>query len=104
MDLAGKNVIIVGLGVSGIAAARLCLSSGAKVTATDSRPASELNQEIRALPVTLRAGSHEGVAFDSADLIVVSPGVPQFAQLQQAESRGVPVIGELELGSRFTEA
>jgi UDP-N-acetylmuramoylalanine--D-glutamate ligase len=37
-------------------------------------------------------------------LIVVSPGVPPLAQLQQAERAGVPVIGELELGSRFATA
>ena len=104
LELSGKRVIVVGLGVSGIAAVRLCLSRGAVVTATDSRPLSELSDEIRSLPVTVCAGGHEGVAFDIADLIVVSPGVPPLAQLQQAESQGVPVIGELDLGARFVEA
>jgi UDP-N-acetylmuramoylalanine--D-glutamate ligase len=104
MDLSGRNVIVVGLGVSGVAAARLCLAKGAAVTATDSRPASELSDAIRHLPVTLCAGGHEGVAFERADLIVVSPGVPELAQLQSAQRSGVPVIGELELGARFIDA
>lgn len=104
MELAAKNVIVVGLGVSGIAAVRLCLSNGARVTATDSRPASELSEELQKLPITVRAGGHAGITFERADLIVVSPGVPQLAPLQQAERAGVPVIGELELGSRFIQA
>ncbi len=104
MQLSGKQVIVVGLGASGIAAARLCLSKGATVTATDSRPAGELNQEVLELPVKLIAGGHSGVAFRRADLIVVSPGVPQLDVLRDAELAGVPVIGELELGARFVEA
>ena len=104
LELSGKRVIVVGLGVSGIAAVRLCLSRGAVVTATDSRPLSELSDDLRSLPVTMCVGGHEGVAFDTADLIVVSPGVPPLLQLQKAERQGVPVIGELDLGARFVAA
>src|SRR5690606_14815191 len=48
-------------------------------------------------------GGHEGLDFNAADLIVVSPGVPDFAQLREAASQGVEVIGETELASRFLE-
>ena len=41
-------------------------------------------------------------ALERADLIVISPGVPTHLDaLNRAHARGVPVIGELELASRF---
>src|SRR5689334_18972741 len=104
MDLAGKEVVVVGLGQSGVAAARLCLARGATVIATDTRRAEDLPADVRALPLELLAGGHDGVRWDGADLVVVSPGVPSFPALDDAARRGVPVIGELELASRFVSA
>jgi UDP-N-acetylmuramoylalanine--D-glutamate ligase len=104
MELAGKRVIIVGLGKSGVAAAKLCLARGARVTGTDSVPADKLSAEARALGVELVLGGHEAVDFKAARLIVVSPGVPDFPALTAAELAGVEVIGELELATRFIEA
>lgn len=100
MDLSGKQIVVVGLGKSGIAALGLCLEGGARVIGTDSRPLSELSPEVRSLPCEIRAGGHEGVPFETADLVVVSPGVPYLPELARAERAGVPVIGELELASR----
>ena len=45
MQLSGKQVIVIGLGKSGIAATRLCASLGARVTATDSAPAEKLSPD-----------------------------------------------------------
>jgi UDP-N-acetylmuramoylalanine--D-glutamate ligase len=104
MDLMGKQVVVVGLGQSGVAAARLCLSRGARVIATDSRRPEELGQDARSLDVELVAGGHDRVRWDAADLVVVSPGVPSFVALDDAARRGVPVIGELELASSFVTA
>ena len=101
MQLAGKQVIVVGLGRSGVAAARLCLSQGAKVVGTDTNPAPKLSEAARSLPITLFAGGHAAVDFAAADLIVVSPGVPPLPELQRAEQAKVEVIGELELSARF---
>jgi UDP-N-acetylmuramoylalanine--D-glutamate ligase len=101
MDLAGKKVIVVGLGRSGVAAARLCLARGATVTGTDVRGAGELGQDALDLSIELRAGGHEGIQFDAADLVVLSPGVPSLPVVERAAGKGVSVIGELELASRF---
>ena len=49
-------------------------------------------------------GGHPESAFEDLDLIVVSPGVPPLAELDKAERRGVPVISEVELASRFIDA
>jgi UDP-N-acetylmuramoylalanine--D-glutamate ligase len=104
LDLAGKNVIVVGLGRSGIAAARLCAARGASVVGTDSRAPSELTAEVRGLPIELAAPGHDTVAFEKADLVVVSPGVPPLPALDRAERAGVRVIGELELAASFIAA
>jgi UDP-N-acetylmuramoylalanine--D-glutamate ligase len=104
VDLSQKLVVIVGLGRSGVAAARLCLARGARGVATDAAPLEKWSPAARDLPVDKIAGSHAGVPFTTADLVVVSPGVPPLAELSAAERAGVPVIGELDLSCRFAEA
>jgi len=104
MKLAGKQVVVIGLGKSGIAATRLCAGLGASVIATDSAAAEKLSPEVAKLPARVVLGGHEGVDFGKADLIVVSPGVPNFRALVEAESAGVPVIGELALAASFIRA
>jgi UDP-N-acetylmuramoylalanine--D-glutamate ligase len=103
-NLEGKHVIVVGLGKSGVSAVRLCRDRGARVVATDSAPLGELSLEARGLDVEIRAGGHGGVAFEKADLVVVSPGVPELAEVTRAADSGVEVIGELELACRFIAA
>ena len=104
MELNGKRVVVIGLGKSGVAAAKLCLGRGARVTATDSASADQLSPEARALSAELVLGGHTEAHLESADLIVVSPGVPNFPELQRAELAGIEVIGELELATRFIDA
>ncbi|HEY6078932.1 MAG TPA: UDP-N-acetylmuramoyl-L-alanine--D-glutamate ligase, partial [Polyangiaceae bacterium] len=103
MQLSGKNVIVVGLGKSGMSATRLCQRQGARVVATDSAPADKLAPEVKSLPAELVLGGHAGVAFESADLIVVSPGVPSFPELELAEQAGVAVLGELALAASLIQ-
>jgi UDP-N-acetylmuramoylalanine--D-glutamate ligase len=104
MELNGKSVIVVGLGRSGVAAARLCRDRGARVVGTDSAPLGELSVDARGLDIEVRAGGHSGVAFDKVDIVVVSPGVPEFPELARAADAGVLVLGELDLACRFLEA
>lgn len=104
MELKGKRVVVVGLGSSGLAAARLCLGRGARVIGTDAKPLTDLPPEAFALGIELVAGGHDPVDFRSTDLVVVSPGVPPLEVLARAERDGVEVIGEMELASRFIRA
>lgn len=97
--LEGKNVIVVGLGKSGVAAARLCLAEGAKVIGTDALPWERLHASARDLGIPVVLGGHDGVGFETADLVVLSPGVPWRPEFERAEKAGVPVIGELELAT-----
>jgi UDP-N-acetylmuramoylalanine--D-glutamate ligase len=100
IELADKNVAIVGLGSSGLAAARLCLRRGARVVLNDAKRRDELGTGVSDLlsgGATLVAGGHDAAKLEQMDLIVVSPGVPAFPALARAEGRGVPIVGEVEL-------
>ena len=104
MELAGKQVVVVGLARSGIAAAEFLLRRGARVVATDRRPAADLAKEAVMLQqggARLELGAHSPGTFTTADLVVVSPGVPwDLPELAAARAAGVPVMAELELGFR----
>jgi UDP-N-acetylmuramoylalanine--D-glutamate ligase len=104
LELAGKQVVVVGLARSGIAAAEFLVRRGARVVATDRRPAAELAQEAVTLAgkgVRLELGGHDERTFAGADLVVVSPGVPwDLPELRAARAVGVSVMAELELGFR----
>jgi UDP-N-acetylmuramoylalanine--D-glutamate ligase len=105
--LAGRRVTVVGLAKSGIAAARLLRDVGAEVAGVDSKPLDQLGREVAALTaagVRLYTGA-DPAAFERADRsVVVSPGVPlDGPQLTPARERGLPLIGELELGWRAME-
>jgi len=103
-SLAGRRVTVVGLAKSGLAAARLLHAAGAQVTAADAKPLEALGREAAALR-DLGVRFVTGAAGAEAELIVVSPGVPlDSPQLAPARARGVPIIGELELGWRAMEA
>ena len=103
--LADKQVVVVGLGRSGIGAARFLVRQGARVTVTDRAPAEDLKAGIDALDgidIRFRLGGHHAQDFAHADLVVLSPGVPHtMPVLEPAWAAGVPVIGELELAARW---
>jgi UDP-N-acetylmuramoylalanine--D-glutamate ligase len=107
MDLKNKRVLVVGLGKSGMAAALFLRDKGALVTVSDSRAATALASEIPALldaGIMVESGGHGLLTFRRQDLIVVSPGVPyDTPELKQVRAFGLPIIGELELASRFLQ-
>lgn len=103
-QLKDKTVVVVGLGTSGRAAIDLLSRRGANVIGTDRAPAEKLAKGLHKVGCRLVLGGHEGVPFETADLIVVSPGVPDFPALGAAARAGVEVIGETELASRFIDA
>jgi UDP-N-acetylmuramoylalanine--D-glutamate ligase len=105
MDLKNKRVLVVGLGKSGISAAMFLRRQGARVTVSDARSAVALAKEIPALldaGIMVESGGHGLLTFRRQDLIVISPGVPlDTPEVKQVIGYGMPVIGELELASRF---
>jgi UDP-N-acetylmuramoylalanine--D-glutamate ligase len=96
-----RHALVLGLGLSGEAAARYLLKQGASVTVLDGAPEAGALREkadfLRKLGADVRLGS--ATIPDSAfDLVVASPGIPPRAPLMEAaRSLGVPVISEIEL-------
>ena len=106
-SLAGKKVLVVGLGKSGKAAVRVLNEDGAKVYVQDSSTPDKLDTQF------LSYMSNEGIeAFLGSepddmslyDMLVLSPGVPSdLGFIKDAEKKGVEIIGEIELAYRISE-
>jgi UDP-N-acetylmuramoylalanine--D-glutamate ligase len=95
---------VVGAAASGLSAAALLARRGADVTLSDIRPQVPNAEPLRALNVALELGGHKTDTFTSADLVVLSPGVPpEQPAVQAARARGIPIVGEIELASRWLE-
>jgi UDP-N-acetylmuramoylalanine--D-glutamate ligase len=106
MHLQGKKVVVVGLALTGVAVAKFCARRGARVFVTDGKPADKLAEQMRLLdgvPVTWQLGGHDLATFTSADLVVMSPGVPTLPEMTAARAAGVEVIAEIELAYRFLD-
>ena len=99
--VAGRGVLVAGLGVSGAAAARVLLRLGARVLLTDAadRPVTAELAAAGATALGPVSRLPEGV-----DLVVTSPGWrPDSPLLTDAAARGVEVIGEPELAWRLRD-
>ncbi len=105
MNLKNKKILVVGLGKTGVAVARFLTKAGAAVVVTDTADELALGNQVRQikqLGVKTEFGKHASDTFEQADLIVISPGVPHTIEpVIRAQKRGIPVIGEVELASRF---
>jgi UDP-N-acetylmuramoylalanine--D-glutamate ligase len=101
-SVSAQKVLVVGAARSGVAAAALLARRGANVTLTDRKPRIPEESELRGAGVTLELGGHVTATFESTDLVVLSPGVPiELPEIARAKAKGIPVIGELELASRW---
>ena len=105
-ELAGRKVVVVGLGASGRAAALALLAQGAHVTVVDDADGPELRaraHELVGAGAAVEVGGHHG-ALHAHDLAVVSPGVPPFAPvLEHLRSAGTEMWSEIELAYRMAD-
>jgi len=95
LELRGNRVVIIGLGETAVALARLLLQCGARPFVSESGPGKPaLCAALDGLGVAYETGRHTDRAIDGADLCVPSPGVPLDAiPLREIRARGVPVLG-----------
>jgi UDP-N-acetylmuramoylalanine--D-glutamate ligase len=99
------KVSIIGLGASGVAAARLARTRGGEVYVSDLRSdheAASAAGELRALGAHVDLGRHDLDRIATADTVIVSPGIPPEAPvLQELRARGIAWISEPEFAVRF---
>src|SRR5947208_6265470 len=105
----GSVVAIIGLGKSGVAAARLLARDGVRVYASDAsehRCAGQAAEALKSGPwVDVDIGRHDLSKIRQAVAVVVSPGVPPDAPvLAAARHAGVEIVSELDLGFRALAA
>ncbi|HAG99114.1 MAG TPA: UDP-N-acetylmuramoyl-L-alanine--D-glutamate ligase [Ktedonobacter sp.] len=103
MDLRGKRVLIMGLGLqgSGMAAARYAAQQGAIVRVTDMKSAEILAPSVRALaslPIEFVLGEHRDEDFLWAEMVIRNPGIPLSSRyLQLAHEHGASIEMEIAL-------
>ena len=107
INIRDKKVTVIGLGLSGVAAAKLANHMGACVFGSD--PSSEFQVSDNSLyllhsHIASETGLHSDKIYD-ADLWVISPGVPKNAEIiSNAQKKGIPIVGEIEFASWFTDS
>lgn len=100
------NVLIVGLGVTGLSCARFLVQQGWQVSITDTQlqPPGLAQLRAEALPVKTQLGALACADLAQIDMVIVSPGVSlQTPLLAQALALGKPVFGDVELFVRFAQ-
>lgn len=99
--LKNQRVTVLGAARSGVAAANMVLHLGAIAKLSEFKPETSLGTEIEGLDpkVSREFGGHTRAFIEDSDLIVLSPGVRRdIAPVAWAAAKGIPVIGEIELG------
>ncbi len=108
LDVKDKNVLVLGLGVSGYAAAELLARRGATVSISESSDNEGTRKYLDSLaPYSVRfeIGGHTAEFCRDAEIVVTSPGVNVSSLISSGVLReGVPVMGEMELGFQFCRA
>ncbi len=95
-DLAGRQILVLGLGVSGRSAANFCAARGARVLAADERSAEQIEGIEELAPGMERTLGQPFPDPADFDLVVPSPGVPRARYAQRARR----AWGDLELAYR----
>ncbi len=99
MELNNKNVLVLGLSISGISVAKYAAKKGASVIITEKREQraedTEKIKELSALGIKVEMGRHSDDSVKNADIIVTSPSIPPEAEIfQKAKCFNKEVISE----------
>lgn len=104
MDIKGKRVLVLGLGISGISTVKALNKLGASLIISDQKSEAELKDyiaQIKSINLEAYFGTNN-VPLDNVDLIVKSPGIPLTNEIiKKANKIGIEVITDLELAYRI---
>lgn len=101
-----SNVLVVGLGITGLSVARYLHKLGFKFSVVDSRENPPNAEELKALSATveLTAGKFQSKDFEAATHLIVSPGISlQEPVIQAAVQQGAKIVGEVDLFACATD-
>ena len=107
MNVSGKRVLVLGLGLTGVSMVRWLSARGATVRVADSREAPPNVDALRAeFPrLSIDVGPFRAASFADAELIAISPGVALAeAEVRAATACGIEVVGDIELFARALDA
>ncbi|MGQ0544357.1 MAG: UDP-N-acetylmuramoyl-L-alanine--D-glutamate ligase [Betaproteobacteria bacterium] len=95
LSLLGKRVLVLGLGDTGLSAARWVERQGGRVRAADTRDVPPRARDYRG---ELHTGRFSESLLDDVDLVCISPGLAlEQPVVAGARRRGIPVLGDVEL-------
>ena len=99
-----KTALVVGMAKSGVASAILLYKKGYTVIINDLKSdIPGLSESLKKIKYVNRLGVAPEALLDGIDLMVISPVIPIFRPfVKEAISRGIEVIGEIELGYRYS--
>ncbi|MCC7083115.1 MAG: UDP-N-acetylmuramoyl-L-alanine--D-glutamate ligase [Burkholderiales bacterium] len=100
LQLRGKNVLVLGLGATGLSMARWLVRQGARVRVADSRfdPPNAATLASELPDVHLETGPFGDASFETIDLVAISPGIALTEPaVKRALDRDLPVVGDVEL-------
>jgi UDP-N-acetylmuramoylalanine--D-glutamate ligase len=103
MDYTDRNVVVLGLGVTGLSLARYFSGHGAKVRVADTRTTPPHVAELASMcpGVALTTGPFTAETLADAELVAISPGVAKSqAVIEAAEARGAELAGDIEIFAR----
>ncbi|ATH08346.1 UDP-N-acetylmuramoyl-L-alanine--D-glutamate ligase [Halobacteriovorax marinus] len=104
MSLQGRNIAVVGMGVSGLASVRLALFLGADVLAVNSGNTEEWGSRVEAhdrLQLLSQESPDCQSALSQCDSIILSPGIARESEfLKESLTKGIEVISEIEFAYR----
>jgi UDP-N-acetylmuramoylalanine--D-glutamate ligase len=103
MDMRNRRVVVLGLGATGLSAARWAACRGARVAVADTRPdpprAAQLRAELPRIAIT--TGPISDATLAGAELIIISPGLAKDQPpILAAVDRGVELVGDIEIFAR----
>jgi UDP-N-acetylmuramoylalanine--D-glutamate ligase len=107
MTLKNRRVVVLGLGITGLSAARWAVRQGARVRVADTRAdpprASQLRAELPQIPLT--TGPITDTTLADAQVLIISPGLAQdHPAIRAAAERGAELVGDIELFARALPA
>lgn len=108
MELKNKNILVIGCGISGFAAAKVAKKFGANVTLSDAKSEDKIEEDLTSIKeagINLKFGAQDESLLKDIDTVILSPAVPvKIPLVQAADAKNIPVISEVEFAYDFMKS